>query len=59
VVEPLLVQDTGHGGAKIGQPPRLGVDLPPAGLDRKRPPAAGVDVDVEPVLDRLGTTSRQ
>jgi hypothetical protein len=54
VVDPLFVQDTGHGGAKIGQPSRLGVDSLPAGLDRKRAPAAGVDVDMDPVLDRLG-----
>ncbi len=42
------------GGAQAGQPAGLGVDLLPAGLDRDGPAAAGVDVEVQAVLDGLG-----
>jgi hypothetical protein len=53
VVDPLLIQDADRRGAQIGQPSRLGVDSLPAGCDRNGLPAAGVDVQVKPVLYRL------
>ena len=36
-----------------GQPSRLGIDALPAGRDRHGPPAAGADVQVQPVLGGL------
>jgi len=53
VVEPFLLHDAGNAGAQAGQPARLGIDPLPADLDRVRPRAAGVDVNVQPVLDDL------
>src|SRR5215469_2894972 len=53
VVESFLGQAAHDGGAQGGQPAGLGVDLLPAGLHGDRPPAAGVDVEVQPVLDGL------
>src|SRR6267378_7115757 len=53
VVDPLLVQDLQPGGAEGGEPAGFGVDPLPADLERRTAPAAGVDVDVQPVLDRL------
>src|SRR6266567_6834151 len=54
VVEPFLGQCASNGGAQAGQPAGLRVDSLPASLDRVRPLATGVDVEVQPVLDRLG-----
>jgi hypothetical protein len=42
-----------HHHPGVAQPSCLGVDSLPAGFDRNRPPAADVDVEVEPVLDGL------
>jgi len=53
VVDPFLLQDPDRRGAQIGQPSRLGVDSLPAGCDRNGSPAASVDVQVQPVPDRL------
>src|SRR6266702_3410096 len=53
VVEPLRVHDADQGGAKIAQPPRLGVDALPPGFARNRAPAADMYVEVPPVLDRF------
>src|SRR5258708_10209367 len=54
VVEPFLGQCASDGGAQAGQPASLRVDSLPASLDRVRPLATGVDVEVQPVLDHLG-----
>ena len=54
VVQPFLGQCASDGGAQAGQPAGLRVDSLPASLDRVRPLATGVDVEVQPVLDRLG-----
>src|SRR5438552_1349354 len=54
VVEPFLGQGASDGGTQAGQPAGLRVDSLPASLDRVRPLATGVDVEVQPVLDRLG-----
>src|SRR6185437_16577875 len=54
VVHPFLGQCARDGGAQAGQPAGLRVDSHPASLDRVRPLATGVDVEVQPVLDRLG-----
>src|SRR2546421_4095129 len=54
VVEPFLGQWASDGGAQAGQPAGLRVDSLPASLDRVGPLAAGVDVQVQPVLDYLG-----
>ena len=54
VVQPFLRQRTSDGGAQAGQTAGLRVDSLPASLDRVRPLATGVDVEVQPVLDRLG-----
>src|SRR5215813_12231982 len=54
VVEPFLGQCASDGGAQAGQPAGLRVDSLPASPDRVRPPATGVDVEVQPVLDHLG-----
>src|SRR5450755_3835624 len=54
VVRPFLGQCASDGGAQARQPAGLRVDSLPASLDRVRPLATGVDVEVQPVLDRLG-----
>src|ERR1022692_2776374 len=54
VVQPFRGQGPGGGGAQAGQPAGLRVDSLPASLDRVRPLATGVDVEVQPVLDRPG-----
>src|SRR5947207_7221561 len=54
VVEPFLGQWASDSGAQAGQPAGLRVDSLPARLDRVSPLAAGVDVQVQPVLDYLG-----
>jgi hypothetical protein len=59
VVDALSAQDGDHAGTEIRQPPGLGVDSLPAGCDRDRPPAADVDVEVEPVLDGLAVRNHQ
>ena len=51
VVEPFVLQGAPDGGAQVGQSACLGVDSLFAGLDWVRPLAAGVDVEVQPVLD--------
>src|SRR5438477_221594 len=48
------VQDLQPGGAEGAEPAGFGVDPLPADFERGTAPAAGVDVDVEPVLDHLG-----
>jgi hypothetical protein len=45
VVDALLGHDAGDRSPAVRQPPCLGVDSLFAGLDRNRPPAAGVDVE--------------
>src|SRR5690242_19423498 len=54
VVQAFLGQCARDGGAQTGQPSGLRVDSLPASLDRVRPLATGMDVEVQPVLDRLG-----
>src|SRR5215475_12166509 len=49
----LLIRDFDHRGAQGSQPPGLGVDPLPAGCDRNGSSAAGADIQVQPVLDRL------
>jgi hypothetical protein len=54
VVEPFSGHCAADGGAQGGQPGGLGVDAVAAGLEGVGALAAGVDVEVQPVLDRLG-----
>src|SRR5260221_3713804 len=54
VVEPFLGQCASDGGAQAGQPAGLRVDSLPASLDRVRPIATGLDVEVQPGPDHLG-----
>ena len=53
VIDAFLAQVADHRGTEIRQPCCLGVDSLPAGCDRNLPPAADVNVEVEPVLDCL------
>jgi hypothetical protein len=54
VEDAVLHQGANGGGAQVNQPASFGVDPPFAGLDRVGPRSAGVDVEVQPVLDDLG-----
>src|SRR5579871_1305047 len=54
VVEPRIGKRAADGGAQVGQPARLRVYPRAPSLDRVRPLAAGANVEVQPVLDRLG-----
>lgn len=54
MVEPFLFQDPDHRGAEAGQPSRLRVNSLLTGGDRNSPPAAGADIRVNAVFDRLG-----
>src|SRR5260370_16364867 len=53
VVEPFLGQCASDGGAQAGQPASLRVDSLPPSLDRVRPLATALDVEVQPVLYHL------
>src|SRR5450755_1847823 len=56
MIEAVGAHDYGERGSEIRQPPGLGVDSLHAGGERIRTAgeAAGVDVEVEAVLDHLG-----
>jgi hypothetical protein len=53
MVEAVLLQHAHRGGSELGQPPHLGVDAFSAGGEWNAAALASVDVEVDPVLDRL------
>jgi hemerythrin-like domain-containing protein len=53
MVEAVLLQHADGGGPELGQPPDLGVDTLLPGGEWNAATAAGVDVEMDPVLDRL------
>src|SRR4051794_28768635 len=53
MVEAVVLQYPDGGGAELGEPPDLRVDEFPPGTQRNSAAAAGMDVEVEAVLDRL------
>jgi hypothetical protein len=53
MVEAVLLQHADGGGPELGKPADLGIDKFPPGGERHAAAAAGVDVKMDPVLDRL------
>jgi hypothetical protein len=58
MVEAVLLQHADGGGPELGKPADLGIDKFPPGGERHAAAAAGVDVKMDPVLDRLAFRDR-